>query len=135
MSGFGESGQSVAARPQTVTIVGWLFVVGGVLGALGSLSLLGLGSMLAGTVGSYASLFGLVTLVLGVAEAWVGLQVLKLTAKGLQYGTMVCYASLAVTILMAFAFGYGFGTNALLSILIPAFGLWVFRENKAAFTN
>lgn len=135
MSGFGDSGQATVARPQMVTVAGWLFVIGGVFGALGGLGLMGLGGMFGGVVGSGAFIFGLITLALSVAEAWTGLQILKLTAKGLQFGNLVSYASIAITLLMAFAFGYGFGTNSLLGLLFPVFVLWVLNQNKALFTR
>lgn len=135
MSGFGGSGQTAAARPQVVTIAGWLLVIGGVLGAFGALSLLGLGAMFAAVGGAYPFLFGLVTLALSVAEAWVGLQILKLTANGLKYGTMVSYASIAMSVLMAFAFSYGWGSSSFIGLLIPAFVVWTLNQNKALFTN
>ena len=71
-------------RPLALTIIAWMAIVGGGLQILGSLGLVGIGS-LGVLIGSTGALEGFILLGLGSA-AWVGIVLIVLGGLGLVFG-------------------------------------------------
>lgn len=132
----GSGGPGTSGLPQMVSIASIVLIVGGALGVLGGLAVFGLGGVVASVsgVGALGLILGLLTMALGAAEVWVGLQVRRLTAKGLQYGLLVSYVSIGLTVLNALTWS-SFSASTIISLAIPGFVIWALNQNKGIFTN
>ena len=140
-------------RPQGITILAWVAIVGGVLGilasigaVLASLALLALGSALAGPVGLMAGIEALVASVVSIVVSglaiWFGIGALSLKPSAWNLGVLLAYIDGAwaivnvVLVLVTHPSSViGAVIGAIISIAITLLFLWyLFTDDvKAAF--
>jgi len=119
MGGFMQGG--MATRPTGVTILAVLAALGGIFGILAGLGLLGFGSFLAayGGVGSLAAVFGLVILVLGVAELALAYGFWTAKPWAWAYGILLQVVSVVVSIIEV-VLGYASISGVIIGIVVSA---------------
>jgi len=92
--------QGGMARPTGVTILAVLAAIGGVFGILGGVALLGLGGLFAAAgLGGFAFIFGLVLLVVGIADLAFAYGAWTLKPWGWQLGIVVSVAYVVVQVI------------------------------------
>jgi len=107
-------------RPTGVTILAVLAAIGGIFGILGGLTLLGFGSFFAAVgLGGFAFVFGLLALVIGVAELAFAYGAWTLKPWGWQLGIVASAAYVAVLIVEV-VLGYAAVTSAVIGIVVSA---------------
>lgn len=122
---------SGTARPQGITILAVISLVGGAFAVLGGLGALGFGTILASVagVGGLFQILGLIALVLGIAEVAIGYGFWTLRPWAWSFALVVFVVGILVEILRFLSWGgYGF-TNILISIAISA--VVVYYMNQA----
>lgn len=120
-------------RPQGVTVIAVLMIIGGALGIVGALVSISLATTLAGAFGAMIALAVVIPLVISVGQVIVGLGLLRL----LQWARM---AAIAITVvgaifaIVSLVAGGSVGAN-IVSLIIDGVILWyLFRpEVKQAF--
>jgi hypothetical protein len=108
-------------RPTGVTILAVLAAIGGIFGILAGIALLGVGSFVAAYAGAggLAFVFGLVLLVLGIAELALAYGFWTAKAWGWQYGILLAVVNIVVAILEV-VLGYAQIGGVIVSIVIAA---------------
>jgi hypothetical protein len=120
MPGGGMPG-GMATRPTGVTILAVLAAIGGIFGILGGIALLGFGSFLAayGGVGGLAAIFGLIILVLGIAELALAYGFWTAKPWAWQYGILLQVISIVVSVIEV-VLGYASITGVIIGIVVSA---------------
>ncbi len=125
-------------RPTGITILAVLAAIGGIFGLLGGLALLGLGGLAASlggaAVGGLAFVFGLLLLVVGVAELAFAYGAWTLKPWGWQLGVYIQVASIVIAVVEV-VLGYANLTGVLLGVVINGIILYYLYQPsvKAAF--
>jgi hypothetical protein len=111
----------MATRPTGITVLAVLAALGGIFGILGGLGLLGLGSFLAAYagLGGLAVIFGLIVLVLGIAELALAYGFWTAKAWGWQYGILLAVVNIVVSLLEV-VLGYAGLSSVIISVVIAA---------------
>jgi hypothetical protein len=119
-----------SARPQGITILAIVSLIGGAFAVLGGLGSLGFGSLLS-TVAGIGGLFqilGIVALVLGFAELAIGYGFWTLKPWAWSLAFVVFVVGILIEILRVISWGgYGF-TNVLISIVISAVVIYYMNQ-------
>jgi hypothetical protein len=115
----------MATRPTGITILAVLAALGGIFGILFGLGLVGFGSFFAAYagVGGLATLFGIVVLVLGIAELALAYGFWTAKPWGWQYGILLAVVNIVVAILEV-VLGYANISGVIVSIAIAAIILY-----------
>ncbi len=126
-------------RPMGVTILSILAFINGVVGILfGGLGALfggALGAIGAPAAGGLVAVWGLLSLVVGVAWVYVGWGFWRLVKSSWRFGIFVAAASIMVSILVALFSGVGIGIGTIVGIAITIAIIYYLLtpEVKAAF--
>ena len=118
----------MASRPTGVTVLAVLAAIGGIFGVLAGLGLLGLGSFVAFStgLGGLALIFGLLILVLGVAELALAYGFWNLRPWAWQYGLLLAVLSVVLNVI-ELVLGYTTFTSVIVSLVIS--GIIVYYLN------
>jgi len=117
-------------RPGVVTGAGVLLIVGGILGMLlGILLLGGAGTARGRGAGGLFTGIGLLSIVVGAAQTYAGIQVLNLREIGRTLGIGIAAVSAVFALLSV-----GRAPGAILTILIDLFIIYALTQNKQYFT-
>jgi hypothetical protein len=118
------------ARPTAITIIAVLALIGGIVLILGGLALIGLGGVAAAVgaagAGGLAFLWGLVTIVEGVAELAIAYGFWTLKAWAWRLGVILAFASVVLSIVGIVFRGFDL-VNIALTIVIAA--VWIYYLN------
>jgi hypothetical protein len=108
-------------RPTGVTILAVLAAIGGIFGILAGIGLLGLGSFVAAYtgLGGLAVVFGLVVLVLGVAELALAYGFWTAKPWAWQYGILLQVVSVVISVIEV-VLGYVSITGVIIGIVVAA---------------
>lgn len=119
MQGGGMQGGMT--RPTGVTILAVLAAIGGIFGILAGIGLLGLGSFVAAYtgLGGLAVVFGLVVLVLGIAELALAYGFWTAKPWAWQYGILIQVVSVVISIIEV-VLGYASITGVIIGIVVAA---------------
>jgi hypothetical protein len=114
-------------RPTGVTILAVLAALGGIFGILAGLALLGLGSFVAATgLGGLAFVFGLIVLVLGIAELALAYGFWTAKPWAWQYGILLQVVSVLVAVVEV-VLGYATISGVIIGIVVA--GIIVYYLN------
>jgi hypothetical protein len=114
-------------RPTGVTILAVLAALGGIFGILAGLALLGLGSFVAATgLGGLAFVFGLIVLVLGIAELALAYGFWTAKPWAWQYGILLQVVSVVVAVIEV-VLGYATISGVIIGIVVA--GIIVYYLN------
>jgi hypothetical protein len=119
-----------SARPQGITILAIVSLIGGAFAVLGGLGSLGFGSLLSNIagIGGLFQILGIVALVLGVAELAIGYGFWTLKPWAWSLAFVVFVVGILIEILRVISWGgYGF-TNVLISIVISAVVIYYMNQ-------
>jgi hypothetical protein len=118
MGGFMQGGM---ARPTGITILAVLAALGGIFGILAGIGLLGFGSFFAayGGAGGLAVVFGLVLLVLGIAELALAYGFWTAKPWAWAYGILLQVVSVVVAIIEV-VLGYANISGVIIGIVVSA---------------
>lgn len=120
-------------RPQGVTVIAVLMIIGGALGIVGALVSIGLATTLAGAFGAMIALAVVIPLVISVVQVIVGLGLLRLVPWAWMAAIAITVVG-AVFVIVSLVAGGSVGANVV-SLIIDGVILWyLFRpEVKQAF--
>jgi hypothetical protein len=114
-------------RPTGVTILAVLAALGGIFGILAGLALLGLGSFVAATgLGGLAFVFGLIVLVIGIAELALAYGFWTAKPWAWQYGILLQVVSVLVAVVEV-VLGYATISGVIIGIVVA--GIIVYYLN------
>jgi hypothetical protein len=114
-------------RPTGVTILAVLAALGGIFGILAGLALLGLGSFVAATgLGGLAFVFGLIVLVIGIAELALAYGFWTAKPWAWQYGILLQVVSVVVAVIEV-VLGYATISGVIIGIVVA--GIIVYYLN------
>jgi hypothetical protein len=122
---------SSSARPTGITILAVVAVIGGIAGIMAGLSLLALGGLVAavlGPLGGLAFLYGLVMIVLGGVEIWIGVGFWGLKPASWRWGGIYAVARVGLIVVDVLVSGLSIGS--ILVTLVVSF-LLLYYLNKA----
>jgi len=121
----------MADRPLGVTIIGILWIIGGLLMLLAGLGLAALGAVIAGPIGGVVGLaLGFVLIIIGIIEILLGIGCFKAWGWVWTVGVIITIISLVMGIITLFSDWM----SGLISIIISAIILWyLFQANVKAY--